>query len=97
MLRSGVVVSLRTNEACTATLELRLAAATARKLKLPVVIGSLKKTIGAAGTVKVAVKLKPAAKRKLAKLASLRTTLVVTGKDAAGNARKATLAIVIRR
>jgi len=97
VLRSGLVASLRATEACTVTLELRLAAATARKLKLPVVIGSLKKTLTAAGTFKVAVKLKPAAKRKLAKLASLRATLVATGKDAAGNTGKTSLAVVIRR
>ena len=61
------------------------------------IIGSLKKTLTAAGTFKVADKLKPAAKRKLAKLASLRATVVATGKDAAGNTGKTSAPVVIRR
>jgi uncharacterized repeat protein (TIGR01451 family) len=97
VLRTGLVVSVRASEACTATLELRLTAATARRLKLPVVIGSARKTIAAAGTVRVTIRLKTVARRKLAKLASLRATLVATAKDPAGNTGKTSALVVIRR
>jgi len=61
------------------------------------VIGSLRKTLTAAGTVKVAVKLELAARRKLAHTAILRATLAASGRDAARNVGTTSVAIVIRR
>lgn len=90
VLRFGVVSKATVDEACVLKYEVRLSAATARKLKLPAVVGSATKTMTRSGTVKLGIRLKPAAKKKLKKIESLRVTLVVTAKDAAGNARKVT-------
>ena len=96
-LKNGVPARLACNEACQARVQLKLAAATAARLKLPAVVGTASKALAAGAASKVTVKLKPAAKRKLAKLRSVRLTLVVTAKDAAGNVRTASKGLTLRR
>jgi hypothetical protein len=56
--RSGLAATVGCDEACALRLQLRLAAATARKLKLPVVVGTASRSLAAAGTTKASVKLK---------------------------------------
>ncbi len=97
VLRSGLVSTVSSNEACTFKLELRLTTAMARKLGLPVVIGTATKSLTGAGSAKIAVKLKAGPKRKLAKLASVKITLVIVATDAARNARTVKRTVTVRR
>lgn len=101
-LRRGLSVTLTTGEPGRATIRLLLSKRDARRLginrkaKRPVAVGRLTRTLSA-GDTKVAVKLTRKARRRLARVRTVKLTLVVTITDAAGNVRSVTRAITLRR
>jgi Bacterial Ig domain len=101
-LRRGLVVTLRASEPARAEIRLRISKRDARRLginrkaKKPVVVGRLTRTLST-GETKLVVKLTRKARRKLARVRSVKLTLIVTITDAAGNARRATRVLTLRR
>ena len=91
------VPTLHRNEACTASLQLKLADATAAKLRLPAVVGTASRALGAGTSAKVTVRFKAGPKRKLATQRRVRLMLVVKVKDAVGNVRTVSKAVTLRR
>jgi Bacterial Ig domain len=96
VLRRGLSVTLTADEPGRAVVRLQLARRDARRLRLGRTVGRLTRTL-AAGDTKVAVKLTRKARRKLARVRSLRLTLVVEITDAAGNVRRVTRGVLLRR
>jgi Ca2+-binding RTX toxin-like protein len=93
LLKSGLLVPIRCDELCTAAGQLRLDTKTAENLKLPAIIGKASARRGTTMKLKVTTK----ARRKLAKLRSLKLTLRITVKDAAGNAKTTTRKLSVKR
>jgi hypothetical protein len=95
-------VTLNASETGRAVIRLSLSKRDARRLgidrkaKRAVTVGRLTRTLSA-GDTKVAVKLSRKARRKLARVRSVKLTLVVTITDAAGNVRRETRVITLRR
>jgi Ca2+-binding RTX toxin-like protein len=88
--RAGVRVTFRCSEACDVGTQLRLSAATARRLGLPRVIGSATGRLRSRGTASAVVRLTSRAARRLKGLRSaIKVQLTLTATDAAGNATKA--------
>lgn len=91
----GLTVPVSCASACTIDLSLVIPRATAKKLHISsaktVVIARGKKTLTAAGTAKVVVKLKAAAKKRLRKVRKLKGTLraAVTASGARSSAARA--------
>jgi hypothetical protein len=85
LAKSGIVVPVTCSERCTVAAKLVLDAKTAKKLKLPAVVGS-GRAAGAAGPVRVTAKLSAKAKSKLRRQRTLKLRLELTVTDAAGNA-----------
>jgi uncharacterized repeat protein (TIGR01451 family) len=96
-LRSGVSVTVGCNEPCALVVQLKLRAATAKALKLPAVVGTATRSLKTAGSGAVSVKLKAAAKRKLAKLRSVRLTVAAAATDAVGNKSAASRSLTLRK
>jgi hypothetical protein len=88
--RAGVRVTFKCSEACDVGTQLRLSAATARRLGLPRVIGSATGRLRSRGTASAVVRLTSRAARRLKGLRSaIKVQLTLTATDAAGNATKA--------
>lgn len=102
VLRRGLSVTLKASEPGRAVIRLSLSRRDARRLgidrkaKRAVTVGRLTRTLSA-GDTKVAVKLSRKARRKLARVRSVKLTLVVTITDAAGNVRRETRVLRLRR
>jgi uncharacterized repeat protein (TIGR01451 family) len=96
-LRRGLRATAGCSEACAIRVKLLIAKKLARKLKLPIVVGKATKNLAAAGTTNLVVKFTAKAKRKLAKLRSVRLTLELLAADPAGNAATARKAVTLRR
>ena len=99
-LSKGMPIGLRCSAACKGTASLVIDAKTAKKLKL----GKKATVVGKAsfakdgGTHSMAVKFSAKARKKLAKLKSLKLQLVVQATDSAGgNARTATAKATVKR
>ena len=84
LLEKGAAVTLTADEPGTATVELVLSRALAKRLKLPVVVGRAVRSVGA-GSSPVVVKLAAKARRRLARLRSVTLTARASVVDAAGN------------
>jgi Ca2+-binding RTX toxin-like protein len=99
LLKSGLRASATCSEACNVAGTLRLDRRTAKRLKLPVVIGSGRAGSLKPGTVRFTVKLTPRARRALARHRprSLRLTLSIVARDAARNARHLSKHLTVRR
>jgi hypothetical protein len=101
-LRRGVAVTLTVGEPGRATVRLLLSRRDARRLgvdhevKRAVTVGRLSRTL-AAGDTKVAVKLTRKARRRLARVRKVKLRLEVTITDAAGNVRRVTRTVTLRR
>ena len=95
-LKRGLSVTLTAGEPGRATVRLLLSKRDARRLGLKRRVGRLSRAV-AAGETKVAVKLTRKAKRRLARVRRVKLTLEVTITDAAGNVRRVTRAITLRR
>jgi hypothetical protein len=95
----GLTVPVRCASACTIDLSLVIPRATAKKLHISaaktVVIARGKRALTAAGTAKVVVKLKAAAKKRLRKVRKLKATLraVVTGAGGAKSTAARTISL----
>jgi uncharacterized repeat protein (TIGR01451 family) len=96
-LRKGLRATAGCSEACAMQAKLLITKKLAKRLKLPTVVGKATKNLTAAGTTNLVVKFTAKAKRKLAKLRSVRLTLELVAADAAGNAAKARKAVTLRR
>jgi hypothetical protein len=96
-LRKGLRATAGCSEACTMQAKLLIAKKLAKKLKLPTVVGKATKNLAAAGTTNLVVKFTAKARRKLAKLRSVRLTLELLAADAAGNAAKARKVVTLTR
>lgn len=96
-LRKGLRATAGCSEACAMQAKLLIAKKLAKKLKLPTVLGKAPANLAAAGTTNLVVKFTAKAKRKLAKLRSVRVTLVLTATDPAGNTATARKAVTLRR
>jgi uncharacterized repeat protein (TIGR01451 family) len=96
-LRKGLKATAGCSEGCAIQAKLLIAKKLAKKLKLPRVVGKATKTLAAAGTTNLVVKFTAKARRKLAKLRSLRLTVEIVAADPAGNAATARKAITLRR
>ncbi|MEA2479875.1 MAG: hypothetical protein QOJ07_1797, partial [Thermoleophilaceae bacterium] len=83
LLRTGLRVPLRCSERCASSTELRLAPATARKLRLPERVGRKAATV--TGRRTLTVKLTARAVRTLRRQRSVLLTVRATAADAAGN------------
>jgi hypothetical protein len=98
--RKGLTARLACGEACTwrvaVTLDRRAAARIGMSRK-QLTIGSRSGAFGTAGTRTVTVKLTRAARRRLARLRSLRVTVRVELRDAAGNPRVVKRTVTVRR
>ena len=101
VLTRGVSVTLTAGEPGRAVIRLLLPRAAARRLGIDrkarraVAVGRLSRTL-AAGETKVAVKLTRKARRRLARVRSVKLTLVATITDAAGNVGRVTRVIRLR-
>jgi hypothetical protein len=90
--RAGLVTRVRCSEACAVTVEVRLKARVAKRLKLPRVIAR------GTGAERVKVKPGPVVRRKLRRAKGVvRATVAVRVVDAAGNARTVTRALKLSR
>jgi Ca2+-binding RTX toxin-like protein len=96
-LRKGLRATAGCSETCALQAKLLLAPKLAKKLKLPIVVGKATANLAAAGTTNLVVKFTAKAKRKLAKLRSVRVTLEVVATDAAANAATARKAVTLKR
>ena len=102
VLRRGVSVTLTAGEPGRATVRLLLSRRDARRLGVDrkatrvVTVGRLSRTL-AAGDNKVAVKLTRKARRRLAQVRKVKLKLEVTIADAAGNVRRVTRTVTLRR
>jgi hypothetical protein len=100
-LRRGLTVRLRASEPARAQLRLLVSKRVARRLgidrraKKPVVIGRLTRSLSTSET-KLAVKLTRKARRRLARVPSVKLTLEVTLTDAAGNVRRSSRVLTLR-
>lgn len=98
----GLRLTLTSNEAGTARIEVSVSKATARKLRInrkargPVVIGRATKPI-IAGENTITVKLNRKARKRLARASRVKLLVAVRVVDAAGNAGTDTLRITLRR
>ena len=98
----GLRLTLTSNEAGTARVEVSVSKATARKLRInrkargPVVIGRATKPI-IAGENTITVKLNRKARKRLARASRVKLLVAVRVVDAAGNAGTDTLRIMLRR
>ena len=102
VLRRGVSVTLTAGEPGRATVRLLLSRRDARRLGVDrkatraVTVGRLSRTL-AAGDTKVAVKLTRKARRRLAQVRKVKLKLEATIADAAGNVRRVTRTVTLRR
>jgi uncharacterized repeat protein (TIGR01451 family) len=96
-LRKGLRATAGCSEACALQAKLLITKKLSKKLKLPTVVGKATANLAAAGTTNLVVKFTAKAKRKLAKLRSVRLTLDVVATDAAGNAATARKAVTLKR
>lgn len=96
-LRKGLRATAGCSEACAIQAKLLIAKKLAKRLKLPRVVGKATKNLAVAGSTNMVVKFTAKAKRKLAKLRSVRLTLQLTATDPAGNAALARKAVTLRR
>jgi uncharacterized repeat protein (TIGR01451 family) len=96
-LRKGLRASAGCSEACAIQAKLLIAQKLAKRLKLPTVVGRATATLTAAGTTNLVIKFTAKAKRKLAKLRSVRLTAELTAADAAGNAANTRRGVTLRR
>jgi hypothetical protein len=96
-LRKGLRATAGCSEACALQAKLLIAQKLAKRLKLPTVVGKATANLAAGGSTNLVVKFTARAKRKLAKLRSVRVTLVVIATDAATNAATARKAATLRR
>jgi hypothetical protein len=100
-LRRGLTVRLRASEPSRAALRLLVSKRLARRLginrkaKKPVVVGRLTRALST-GPTTLRVKLSRKARRRLARVRSVRLTLVVTLTDAAGNSRRLSRVLILR-
>ena len=101
-LQRGVPLTLTAGEGGRATIQLRLSRRDARRLGVDrrarhaVTVGRLSRTL-AAGETKVSVKLTRKARQRLARVRRVRLTLVVRIADTAGNVRRVTQTVTLRR
>lgn len=101
VLRRGVAVTLTAGEPGRAVIRLLLSRRDARRLginrkaKRAVAVGKLSRTL-AAGETSVKVKLTGKARKRLARVQTVKLTLEATITDAAGNVRRVTRAITLR-
>jgi hypothetical protein len=84
------------DDAASLELSVRLSKKSAKKLRLPVVVGALTKSVQA-GEHSYKVRLRKRAARKLKGLRSVKLQLLVTAKDAAGNPFKKSLTVTLKR
>ena len=102
VLKRGVTVTLTTGEPGQAVVRLLLSRHDARRLginrkaKRAVAVGKLSRTL-AAGQTSVAVKLTKKARQRLARVKTVKLTLEATITDAAGNVRRVTRVITLKR
>jgi hypothetical protein len=100
VFRRGLAAKLSCGEACgwrvAVTLERRVAARVGLSRK-QLTIGSRSGALGAPGARTVTVKLTRAARRRLARLRSLRLTVRVELRDAASNPRVVKRTVTLRR
>jgi subtilisin family serine protease len=97
-LRVGTTVS----ERASVRLELRLDAATAKKLRMKTTASGVRIATGSAttthaGATTVTLRLTSAAKRALARVRSVKATLAATATDAAGNRGARTRTLTVKR
>lgn len=98
VLRSGLSFKALCTEICVFLGELRLDARMAKRLKLPQVIGrATAQTLAANAQTKIRIKVTAKARRKLARLSSVRLTVRGTATDAAGNAETENKRVTLRR
>jgi Ca2+-binding RTX toxin-like protein len=96
-VKTGVAVAVTVSEGGSVKVQLLLDAKTAKKLKLPAVVGTGSAKAAAAGKVKVAAKLSAKAKAKLRGQRKVALTVKVTVTDAAGNAATSTRKVTLKR
>jgi hypothetical protein len=100
--RNGLKLRLASDEAGTATIALTVSKRTARRLKIdrkasgPVVVGQTTKTLQP-GDNDVVVRFTHRARRRLAGARRVAISVIVTGRDAAGNTTRETLTVTLRR
>jgi hypothetical protein len=93
----GLRITLSCSEACNYALALQLDRRTARKLKLPRVIGRRSGARITPGSFAVTVKLTRVAARKVARLRTLKLSVVLSASDAAGNRAGMRRSLSLRR
>lgn len=96
-LRRGIRATTGCSEACALQAKLLITRKLARRLKLPRTVGKATGNLAAPGTTTLVVKFTAKARRKLAKLRTVRLTLELLATDPAGNAAKARKAVRLRR
>jgi Big-like domain-containing protein/PKD domain-containing protein len=96
VLKRGLKTSVKLDEPSSVRIVLSLNKKTAKKLKLPVIVGSLTKS-ASPGSATYTVRLSKKAAKKLKSLRSVPLGLVVTAKDTAGNVFTKTLAVRLKR
>lgn len=96
-LRKGLRATAGCSEACAMQAKLLITKKLAKKLKLPTVVGKATANLAAAGTTNLVVKFTAKAKRKLAKLRSVRVTLELLATDPAANAATARKTLTLKR
>ena len=88
LIRKGLRVTVRCDEACTTRVELRIDRKTAKRLKLKTTLARANARLTAGGSKKVAVKLPAKTKKKLKTLRSMKITVRTTAVDGAGNSAR---------
>jgi hypothetical protein len=87
LLKKGLALTVKCDEACTTKVTLKIDRKTAKKLKLKTTVATATVKLTSAGSRKATVKLSAATKRKLKKARSLKLTVSARATDAAGNAK----------
>lgn len=97
--RGGVRATFGCSEACNVSAQLRLSAATARRLGLPRIVGTATGQLKRRGSASLTVRLTARAKRRLGRMRSaVKVQLTLTATDAAGNVARAPLrAVTLKR
>ena len=103
VLKKGLKARWKLDEASSLKLVLFVSKKTARELGLskapkgPVAVGQVSKSVGAAGSGSLTVKLTRKAARALKAVESVKLQLVMTARDAAGNRLVRTVSVTLKR
>lgn len=96
-LRRGFVAAVTCGEPCTVNARLSIKRKIAKRRKVPRLVARGAARIAAPGTTTVVLQFHRSVRRRLAGVRVLRATLVISARDAAGNAAEIERSVTIRR